>query len=113
MEPRLGLLAAIVVGRASRSIVGYQALGMRGVSYHDPEGPSFLRHSARAVAELGASKGYWAIARTGLNMILMHLCRMQHTRWRIAHMPRGGPDGLWAPSRLAIVVRPVYQLAPC
>ena len=41
------------------------------VSYHDPEGPSLLRHSARAVAELGAKKGYRAIACTGPNVILM------------------------------------------
>jgi hypothetical protein len=41
------------------------------VAYHDPEGPSLLRHSARAVAELGAKKGYRAIACTGPNVILM------------------------------------------
>jgi hypothetical protein len=41
------------------------------VAYHDPEGPSLLRHSKRAVAELGVSKGYRAIACTGPNLILM------------------------------------------
>jgi hypothetical protein len=41
------------------------------IDYHDPEDVVFLRHSAAAMARLGAQRGYRAVACTGSNIFLV------------------------------------------
>ena len=90
------------------------------VSYHDPEGPSLLRHSARAVAELGVRKGYRAIACTGPNVILMRGDMIATNPDAVPNVPLHMlEDSAYAAGRSQWIVgakpfsyRPVYKRPP-
>jgi hypothetical protein len=91
-----------------------------GVSYCDPEGMCLLRHSARAVAELGASRGYRAIACTGPNVILMREDMIATNPGAVPNLPLNAlEDRQYADRRPKWIVgakpfsyRPVYKAPP-
>jgi len=90
------------------------------VSYCDTEGMSLLRHSARAVAELGASKGYRAIACTGPNVIMMREDLIATNPGAVPNLPLFAlQDGQYAASRSKWIMgakpftyRPIYKVLP-
>jgi hypothetical protein len=90
------------------------------VSYCDPEGISLLRHSARAVAELGASKGYRAIACTGPNVVLMREDLIATNPTAVPNLPLYAlEDHQYAARRSKWIVgakpftyRPIYKAPP-
>lgn len=89
-------------------------------SYCDPEGMCLLRHSARAVAELGASKGYRAIACTGPNVFLMREDLIATNPSAVPKLPLCDlEDRQYAASRSKWIVgakpftyRPIYKALP-
>jgi hypothetical protein len=91
------------------------------VPYHDPEGaPSLLRHSARAVAELGTEMGYRAIACTGPNVILMREDVIATNPTAVPNLPLYAlEDKAYAASRSRWIIgakpfsyRPIYKQRP-
>ena len=89
-------------------------------SYCDPEGVSLLRHSARAVAELGAGKGYRAIACTGPNVILMREDLIATNPTAVPNLPLYALEdhqytarrSKWIVGAKPFTYRPVYKAPP-
>jgi hypothetical protein len=90
------------------------------VSYRDPEGTSLLRHSARAVAELGTGKGYRAIACTGPNLFLVREDVIATNPSAVPNLPLYALEdreyaarrSRWIVGAKPITYRPIYKVPP-